>query len=74
MIKKMKLYMVTTANETGSVFLPFLHTEAKADHTNTAYQAFLFSLLSIKVLYFVETVSNNIMQCQLRKVKTEKGM
>lgn len=64
--------MATAADETGSVFLPFPHTEAKAECIDTAYQVLSLSLFSMKVLYFAEDILNNVLQCQLKKAKTEE--
>lgn len=44
----------------GSVLLPFPHVLAKTEQIPTAYEVFILSLLSVKVLYFVEAIPNNI--------------
>lgn len=59
MTKKVKLYMATAVGETGTV-LPFPHILAKIEQIPTAYEVFLLTLLSTKVLYFDEVISNNI--------------
>lgn len=53
--------MATAVDETGSVFLPFPHTEAKAERIDTAYQVLILSLFSMKVLFFAEDILNNVL-------------
>lgn len=59
MTKKVKLYMATAVDETGTVLLPFPHILVKREQIPTVYEVFTLSLLSVKVLYFVEAIPNN---------------
>lgn len=72
MTKKVHLYMAIAVDETGTVLLPFPHVLVKTEQTPTAYEVFILSLLSIKVLYFLDAIPDNIPQCH-QKIKTRKG-
>lgn len=60
MKKVVKSYMVIAADETGTVPLPFPLILANTEQIPTSYKVLVLSLLSIKILYFVEAIPNNI--------------
>lgn len=72
--KEVEMIHSIAVDETGTGLLPFPHILAKTEQTPTAYKAFFFNLLSVKVLYFVEAIPNNIPCChKKKKITTRKG-
>lgn len=60
MTKVVKLFMVIAVDETGTVLLPFPHILVNTEQIPTSYKVLVLSLLSVKILYFVEAIPNNI--------------